>query len=930
MADQTLVTKVEADASGFVNVLEHARGAFEGFLSGLSKGNLAGIGEGLASIAGAAGPLLGVAGAGLAIHEAFVKVEEAVAVTTAWNAEAVRLSRQLGITTQDASVLNETLKVMGVESGAYATAANFMTRALQNGSLGFKNLGIETRNNDGTFRNTNDLMQEAIEKLNAMPDGTQKNIIGQQLFGRGWLANRDILKVTSEALRETSEHMDRLGTKVTPESAAASRGYSIAMNELKATFEAFFIVLGNKLIPTLTEVAHWLSDAGTAAVQVFRGALDSIGVALTFVGQMFDAVSDAIGSLVKDIVGAFLPDLKSSWEWLTKVFGDIDLIGGFKRAITTVVAMFVTLVGVVQILWDVAVGAFSYMRDALFSVGTALVQAIHGDYRDAINTLKSGDAILAEDAAQTAGKVRKTWEDLESRVAKMQVTPFEDGNESAGLKTGNKTKGGDVETKNSGAKKLQEFKQQMEEMKAEEANFNAWDAAQEVLFWEVKLKEVRRGSEAEKLIRAEIDKAKVKAATEARAAAVKDTEAAIAEAQKEGDAKVQAIEKAEQKKLAALRGAADQEKAIAKNRIEVGKIVDPSNAGNLELKALQDEKVAEDALAADTARLRAKDLADEKAALEQKLLLQRLYFQQLRSDAAGNQVILAKIRKDEEKAVADTARAEAKLDENADIEVEKAKAASAKRELDLRLATNKKIATDQAELSKKIEGYLQPFVSGFTNGLKKMMDGTLSFSQAIQGLGQMIVSAFGDMITSIVSSWISSLAKMAAQWLANLVFQETTAKASDATRLATGIAARVAEASGMASVMAVAAGASVAAIPGVGWMMAPGVMAAAYEAGMAMAATAAAAGGFDVPSGMNPVTQLHAEEMVLPAPLANTVRAMAANSGGAAASMPSSSSQTIHIHAVDAKSFERMLRGSNGSAAINVAKDFMRNRRGGR
>ena len=41
-----------------------------------------------------------------------------------------------------------------------------------------------------------------------------------------------------------------------------------------------------------------------------------------------------------------------------------------------------------------------------------------------------------------------------------------------------------------------------------------------------------------------------------------------------------------------------------------------------------------------------------------------------------------------------------------------------------------------------------------------------------------------------------------------------------------------------------------------------------------------AAGGYDVPSNINPVTQLHQEEMVLPADLANNVRGMAGGSRG--------------------------------------------------
>jgi len=44
---------------------------------------------------------------------------------------------------------------------------------------------------------------------------------------------------------------------------------------------------------------------------------------------------------------------------------------------------------------------------------------------------------------------------------------------------------------------------------------------------------------------------------------------------------------------------------------------------------------------------------------------------------------------------------------------------------------------------------------------------------------------------------------------------------------------------------------------------------------------ASAAGGYDIPSGINPVTQLHEREMVLPAQYADVIRSMAG--GGSSA-----------------------------------------------
>jgi len=68
-----------------------------------------------------------------------------------------------------------------------------------------------------------------------------------------------------------------------------------------------------------------------------------------------------------------------------------------------------------------------------------------------------------------------------------------------------------------------------------------------------------------------------------------------------------------------------------------------------------------------------------------------------------------------------------------------------------------------------------------------------------------------------------------------------------------------------------------------------------------------AEGGFDIPAGLNPVTQLHEREMVLPASIAEPLRS--GIGGGAQAG------GDIHIHAVDAASFQRLLSNNKGALA---------------
>jgi hypothetical protein len=82
---------------------------------------------------------------------------------------------------------------------------------------------------------------------------------------------------------------------------------------------------------------------------------------------------------------------------------------------------------------------------------------------------------------------------------------------------------------------------------------------------------------------------------------------------------------------------------------------------------------------------------------------------------------------------------------------------------------------------------------------------------------------------------------------------------------------------GNIAVASTGAASAVAAVPFVGPALAAAAAAETEAALTAMAAPLLAArGGFDVPSGINPLTQLHEQEMVLPASLANPFRNMLA------------------------------------------------------
>ena len=177
-----------------------------------------------------------------------------------------------------------------------------------------------------------------------------------------------------------------------------------------------------------------------------------------------------------------------------------------------------------------------------------------------------------------------------------------------------------------------------------------------------------------------------------------------------------------------------------------------------------------------------------------------------------------------------------------------------------------------------------------------MLSRAQNFRQAMGGLFSAIRQTFvQEMVSKPLAALMGRFAQEGAMWLANGARQVAAQSATSAA--VTGIKeTETTKNGGMnASQAAAEAFKAMAGIPYVGPILAVGAAAAAMAAvygllggmgggggGSTTTTTRipSAAGGWDIPAGINPLTQLHENEMVLPAEHAQTIRDMAGQGGG--------------------------------------------------
>ena len=214
----------------------------------------------------------------------------------------------------------------------------------------------------------------------------------------------------------------------------------------------------------------------------------------------------------------------------------------------------------------------------------------------------------------------------------------------------------------------------------------------------------------------------------------------------------------------------------------------------------------------------------------------------------------------------------------------------------------------------------QQMGQAFTAMLTRTQNFRTAMNNFFKSMGQTFIQ---EMVTKPLAGMMQRMVQESAIYKMIFGTRETLETAASAKTAATKATETTAVVGANATQAASGAAASQASIPYVGPILAVAAMAAMMAAVMGLmggggggSSTSttttripSAAGGWDIPAGINPLTQLHENEMVLPAEHAQTIREMAGQQGGSDSTIIINSTGGDFIHKNDlAKLLKQMKR----------------------
>jgi len=262
------------------------------------------------------------------------------------------LSKQTGISTHDLQMYAASADLVDVSVEDMARAHQKLKKSMTSSSAAkyFKELGVETRNADGSLRDANDVFDDTVEALGKMENETERDAVAMALMGKSATNLNPLIEDGGETYKKVAKMMEKYGLEpVSQEDLDAANEFNDALDTIKFVFLQTAQIVGTKIASYLVPKVQALMQKIAEFSKKFTGLS---GETLSKLAAILGAVALLSPALV--LLGKVISAVGTAMQTAVKIAGGLSKALTFMAAnpITLVIAGVAALVAAFVILWN--------------------------------------------------------------------------------------------------------------------------------------------------------------------------------------------------------------------------------------------------------------------------------------------------------------------------------------------------------------------------------------------------------------------------------------------------------------------------------------------------------------------------------------------------------------------------------------------------
>lgn len=258
-----------------ITAVDQTRSAFDSI-----RGNLIRLGDESNRVKG----MLAGLGVSLSVAGFAAMIKSAIDAADHLN----KLSQKIGISVEALSTLRFAAQLSDVsmeslQKGIKGLSQNIVEAAtgVGDGAQVFDALGISIKNADGTMKSTEEVLLKVADVFANLEDGAVKTALAVKLFGKSGMDMIPFLNQGAAGITQLTAEAERLGLKLTTETARSAEAFNDNLTALKASSSSLGIALARDFLPELTNITNAMREAANEA-----GTLKALWVGLGGVGNL--------------------------------------------------------------------------------------------------------------------------------------------------------------------------------------------------------------------------------------------------------------------------------------------------------------------------------------------------------------------------------------------------------------------------------------------------------------------------------------------------------------------------------------------------------------------------------------------------------------------------------------------------------------------